>query len=350
MSAKKAHFAAILRCWSQRQRTALDIGGRSFYHSCCFLPALRAQSDTMIIRAKLHWFRMLFVWRGSVLTRILPQLFTIVMLAVLVLAAKWFYPALVPDLTPLPFTLLGIALAIFLSFRNSVSYDRFWEARKLWGAVLNESRALTRQQLTAVDVSQLQRQHFVYGLIAFVHALRSQLRQTDCSAALQQLLSPEAAARITAGRFKPALVVLELGQQLAQMRRQQQVDSILFAAMDQQLSRLNACLGGCERIASTPVPFAYSVILHRTVYCYCFLLPLGLVSTLGLMTPLIVAFVAYTFLALEALAEELQDPFGTEPYDLALDAMTEMIESALREMLGEAIGPAPAVPANCVLT
>ena len=112
----------------------------------------------MIIRAKLHWFRMLFVWRGSVLTRILPQLFTIITLAVLVLAAKSLYPALVPDLTPLPFTLLGIALAIFLSFRNSVSYDRFWEARKLWGAVLNESRTLARQQLTAVDVSQLQRQ------------------------------------------------------------------------------------------------------------------------------------------------------------------------------------------------
>ncbi|MDX3774624.1 bestrophin family ion channel [Chromatiaceae bacterium AAb-1] len=304
----------------------------------------------MIVRPKLHWFRMLFVWRGSVLARILPQLFAIVTLAVVVVLLHRFYPEWLPDLTPLPFTLLGIALAIFLSFRNSVSYDRFWEARKLWGAVLNDSRSLARQQLSAADASPEQNRRFVYSLIAFVHALHAQLRQDDATPVLQQLLRPEAAAKILRARFKPALVILDLGQQLRTMRQQNQLSPILFAAMDQQLSQLNACLGGCERIASTPVPFAYSVILHRTVYCYSFLLPLGLVATLGVMTPLIVAFVAYTFLALEALAEELQDPFGTEPNDLALDAMTEMIESTLREILGEEVSPPPAVPENCIVT
>lgn len=263
---------------------------------------------------------------------------------------RHFYPGLLPDLTPIPFTLLGIALAIFLSFRNSVSYDRFWEARKLWGAVLNETRALTRQQLTVVDATDDQNRQFVYSLIAFVHALRAQLRFTDATPALQQLLRPEALERVINGRFKPELVVLDLAQQLRTMRKQDQLCPILFTRMDQHLSQLSACLGGCERIASTPVPFGYSVILHRTVYTYSFLLPLGLVATLGAITPLIVCFVAYTFLALEALAEELQDPFGTEPNDLALDAMTNMIESALREMLGEPIGPPPEVPANCVVT
>ncbi len=304
----------------------------------------------MIVRPKLHWFRMLFVWRGSLLTRILPQLFTLVLLATLVVLIKHFYPHLLPDLTPIPFTLLGIALAIFLSFRNSVSYDRFWEARKLWGAVLNETRTLTRQQLTAADATDEQNRQFVYSLIAFVHALRAQLRFTDATPALQKLLRPEAVETVINGRFKPELVVLDLAQQLRTMRKQEQICPILFARMDQHLSQLSACLGGCERIASTPVPFGYSVILHRTVYTYSFLLPLGLVATLGAITPLIVAFVAYTFLALEALAEELQDPFGTEPNDLALDAMTNMIESALREMLGEPIDPPPPVPESCIVT
>ena len=304
----------------------------------------------MIIRPKLHWFRMLFVWRGSLLARILPQLFTLIALASLIVLLKHYYPHALPDLTPIPFTLLGIALAIFLSFRNSVSYDRFWEARKLWGAVLNETRTLTRQQLTAADATDEQNRQFVYSLIAFVHALRAQLRNTDATAALQKLLRPEAVEQVINGRFKPELVVLDLGQQLRTMRKQEQLCPILFARMDQHLSQLSACLGGCERIASTPVPFGYSVILHRTVYTYSFLLPLGLVATLGAITPLIVAFVAYTFLALEALAEELQDPFGTEPNDLPLDAMTNMIESALREMLGEAISPPPPVPDNCIVT
>ncbi len=304
----------------------------------------------MIIRPKLHWLRMLFVWRGSLLARILPQLCTLVLLSTLIVLLKRYCPGLLPDLTPIPFTLLGIALAIFLSFRNSVSYDRFWEARKLWGGVLNDTRALTRQQLTVAEASDEQNRQFVYSLIAFVHALRAQLRQTDATPALQKLLRPEAVEQVISGRFKAELVVLDLGRQLHDMRKQEQLCPILFTRMDQHLSQLSACLGGCERIANTPVPFGYSVILHRTVYTYSFLLPLGLVTTLGFMTPLIVAFVAYTFLALEALAEELQDPFGTEPNDLALDAMTLSIESALREMLGEPIEPPPPVPANCVVT
>ncbi|MFC4653866.1 bestrophin family ion channel [Rheinheimera sp.] len=304
----------------------------------------------MIVRPKLHWLRMLFVWRGSVVVRILPQLCTLVLIAGVVVLAKRFYPAYVPDLTPVPFTLLGIALAIFLSFRNSVSYERFWEARKLWGAVLVETRALTRQLLSASDASDTQQRQFVHSLIAFVYALRAQLRQQDAASLLQPLVRPLLWPELSRARFKPALVVRDLSLQLAELRRAKQLEPILFASMDQQLSQLAACLGGCERIASTPVPFAYAVILHRTVYLYSFLLPLGLVATLGVMTPLIVAFVAYTFLAIEALAEELQEPFGTEANDLALDAMTEVIESSLKEMLGEQVNPAPAVPDNCIVT
>jgi putative membrane protein len=109
-------------------------------------------------------------------------------------------------------------------------------------------------------------------------------------------------------------------------------------------------LGGCERIASTPIPFAYSVIIHRTIYLYSFLLPFGLIDTVRLMTPVMVAFISYTFFALEALAEEIQEPFGLEPNDLPLDAMSVMIEVTLREMIGETDLPEIPVAVDHVLT
>ena len=139
-------------------------------------------------------------------------------------------------------------------------------------------------------------------------------------------------------RYKPAVILVMLGGLLRELRFE---EPVRLLAMDGHLGRLNESLGGCERIASTPIPFAYSVILHRTAYLYSFLLPFGLVGTVGALTPLIVAFVSYTFFALEALAEEIQDPFGMEHNDLALDAMSVMIETTVLEMLGETRLPDP---------
>lgn len=303
----------------------------------------------MIIRPKLHWLRMLFVWRGSVVSRILPQLIVLVALSVIVVAIDTCWSMLLHDLTPVPFTLLGIALAIFLSFRNSVSYDRFWEGRRLWGSMLNDTRSLVRLYLSAIETDKTTKQQFVYTLIAFVHAVNAQLRAKELPGQVQTLLRLQAQSAVSQARFKPVMILSDAALQLAELRKQGLLCPILFTHFDRQLSLLNEDLGGCERLASTPVPFAYSVILHRTVYLYSFLLPFGLVNTVDLMTPLIVAFVSYTFLAIEALAEELQEPFGLEPNDLALEAMTITIEATLREMLGEPAYPPPPEPVNCVL-
>ena len=304
----------------------------------------------MIIRPKLNWLRMLFVWRGSVVRRILPQLLILVASSALVVCISEFFPTVLHDLTPVPFTLLGIALAIFLSFRNSVSYDRFWEGRRLWGSMLNDTRSLVRQYLSVTDTDTQSQRHFVYTLIAFVYAVKAQLRGSALTPQQLALLRTQVVPAVTKARFKPVLILSDAANQLGELHKAGTLDPVLFTVLDRQLSLLNEDLGGCERLASTPVPFAYSVILHRTVYVYSFLLPFGLVSTVGLMTPLIVAFVAYTFLAIEALAEELQEPFGLEPNDLALDAMAATIEATLREMLGEEAYPPVPEPVNCVLT
>jgi putative membrane protein len=121
-------------------------------------------------------------------------------------------------------------------------------------------------------------------------------------------------------------------------------------SMDESLDKLSLALGSCERIAGTPLPFTYSVILHRSAYLYCMLLPFGLVDAIGFMTPLIVTFISYTFFALEALSDEIEEPFGLAPNDLALDAMVVNITASLKEMLKEPI-PEPMLPdENYVLT
>jgi len=297
----------------------------------------------VIVRPRLNWLRMLLVWRGSVLPGIAVQLLITTGIAILVTVLHgrlfhWKVP-----LNFVPFSLIGLTLAIFLGFRNSTSYARFWEARTLWGVVLNDSRSFLRQALTLTNapanvgvVSS--------RLIAFVHALRHQLRRSNPGADFDRLLNAEDRARVRKARFAPAVLLLLMAEWLREQRTAGQVEPALVQVMEGSICRLTDALGGCERIASTPIPFTYAVIIHRTISLYCLLLPFGLVDAIGPMTPVGVAFIAYTFFALDALAAQIEDPFGLEPNDLALDAMSQMIESTLREMLGETLPEADVVP------
>lgn len=291
---------------------------------------------------------MLFVWRGSILSDIAPQLFgTTLLAAVVTLLHGQVFSWKIP-LTFVPFSLIGLTLAIFLGFRNSTSYARYWEARMLWGTLLNETRSLLRQALTLSD-DPVPAQVLAHRLIAFVQALRHQLRRTDGNADLQRLLPQADLERLAQVRGRSAMLLLLMGEWLREQRQSGALAPVLAPAMEHHMGRLTEALGGCERIASTPIPFTYAVIIHRTIYLYCLLLPFGLVDQIGPMTPVVVAFIAYTFFALEALGAEIEEPFGTAPNDLALDAMSCMIENALREMLGEPLEP-EAVPRDFILT
>lgn len=303
----------------------------------------------MIIRPRPHWLAILFARRGSVLPSILPQLGLVTALAVAITASHGVVFGWKTPLTPMPFTLVGIALAIFLGFRNSASYDRYWEARKFWGQGLNECRTLTRQALSLMD-GQVDVRPFVYGQIAFIHALRGYLRRVSVERELAALLPAELLARLRDAHYPPTLILVWLGQWLHEQRRAGHLQPVLAAKMEDALSGLNQVQGGCERIVSSPIPFAYTVILYRTVGVYCLLLPFGLVDTLGWMTPLVTAFVSYTFFAQETLLSEIEEPFGNAENDLPLDALSITIERTLREMLGEATLPDMPAAKNFVLT
>jgi len=296
----------------------------------------------MIVRPRENWFRLLFIWNGSVLQSIIPQL---IFMAVVSSLAVFTHGRVFGEKIPLntaPFTLFGVALAIFLAFRNNASYERFNEARHLWGSLLNAARALTSQMLCYVperpDTLRIAQQ-----LIGFVYALKHELRGTDPAQDFERLLGSAQTERLRDQAYKPITILNEIRRDLASPQHRGHTSDTKLWMFDAQVDELGKIVGGCERIASTPIPFAYNVLLHRTVYAYCVLLPFGLVDSTEFFTPLLCVFISYTLIALEAIASEVADPFSTAPNALALDAMTRNIERSVLELCGCPI-PDPVEP------
>ncbi len=313
----------------------------------------------MIVRDRpsgLHLFLML---RGSILQRIRTTLVLNIVLATLVTLVHGNLFTLKITVTPIPFTLIGLPLAIFLGFRNNTAYDRYWEARKLWGELLLRMRSLSRQCQGLIRLDQPLdparrdddvRVRMVHRAIAFAHALRLQLRDQKDDALLQRWVVPEEFARVRTASNPADALMLAMGRDLGECVRRGQLEPCLAVPLDGTLTALTAAAASCERIKNTPVPFSYTLLLHRTAYLYCFLLPFGLVDTTGFMTPFVVGIVAYTFFGLDALGDEIEEPFGLESNDLPLDTLCRAIEVNLRESLGETDLPPPLRPVNYQLT
>lgn len=314
----------------------------------------------MIVRERPAGFRLFLILRGSVLQRIRVSLAVNTLLAVLVTLAHGSLFSVKITLTPIPFTLIGLPLAIFLGFRNNTAYARYWEGRKLWGELVIHSRTLARQCLgllalpQPVDPAQREsdvRVRMVHRAIAYVHALRLQLRDQPGDEVRRWVTAQEwqQLSGKPVGRRADALMQT-MGRDLGECVRRGEIDPCLAARMDATLTGMVAAAASCERIRHTPMPFSYALLLHRTAYMYCFLLPFGLVDITGFMTPFVVAIVAYTFFGLDALGDELEEPFGLESNDLPLDTICRGIEISLLEALGDPDLPVPLQPVNYQLT
>lgn len=314
----------------------------------------------MIVRERPAGFRLFLILRGSVLQRIRLSLAINTLLAILVTLAHGNLFSVKITLTPIPFTLIGLPLAIFLGFRNNTAYDRYWEGRKLWGELVIQTRTLARQCLGLMQLSQpidpAQRDsdvrvRMVHRAIAYAHALRLQLRDQPGSEVQRWVTAQEwqALRDKPVGKRTDALM-MTMGQDLGGCVRRGEIDPCLAARVDTTLTEMVGAAASCERIRHTPMPFSYALLLHRTAYMYCFLLPFGLVDITGFMTPFVVAIVAYTFFGLDALGDELEEPFGLESNDLPLDTICRGIEISLLETLNDPNVPAPLQPVNYQLT
>lgn len=312
----------------------------------------------MIVRERPHGVQLFFVLRGSVLPHIAWELATCTAVAVLVMLTHGFVYQWKITLTTVPFSLIGLALAIFLGFRNNAAYDRYWEARKLWADLAHRARSFARQaqNLTHFDApagpddGDDPRRMLVLRTIAFAHVLRHQLRGTEANADVERLLGPDEARAVRASKLGTDYLLRRMGEQLGALLRARRLDAPVAAHLDQSLSALAAVAAGCERIKNTPIPFPYTLLLHRTAWLYCFLLPFGLVDSVGFMTPFVVVIVAYTFFGLDALGDEIEEPFGLADNHLPLDALCRDIEINLLETLGVRELPSPLRPVNGRLT
>ena len=316
----------------------------------------------MIFRERPSGLRLFLILRGSVLPRIRTTLLLNTLLATLVTLAHGNLFTVKITLTAIPFTLMGLPLAIFLGFRNTTAYDRYWEGRNLWGELVLRMRSLSRQCQSLIQLPQpldpldpLAREsdvrvRMVHRAIAFAHALRLQLRDQKDDATLQRWTTAAEFAQIRSTSNPSDSLMLAMGRDLGECVRQRQIEPCLAAQMDDTLSSLTAAAASCERIKNTPVPFSYTLLLHRTAYMYCFLLPFGLVDTTGFMTPFVVGIVAYTFFGLDALGDEIEEPFGLENNDLPLDALCRAIEIDLRSALRDEHVPPPLQPVDYCLT
>ncbi len=235
-----------------------------------------------IIRPEQHWFLRLFDWHGSVLSKIIFRLLLNVLMSIIAIISYQWYEQLGIHLTVAPFSLLGIAIAIFLGFRNSASYSRFVEARNLWGTVLIAERTLVRQLRNILPAEHDAHRRIVSYLVAFSWSLKHQLRKTDPTADLRRLLPEERVTEILASSMSTNRILLLAGNEIGQLREAGKLSDITYGLMDNKLDELAHVLGGCERLATTPVPFAYTLILQRTVYLFCTLLPFALVGDVAL--------------------------------------------------------------------
>ena len=283
--------------------------------------------------------RLFFTLRGSILTKIWRELAVCIAVASAVTLSRGTIFEWKVTLTAVPFSLIGLALAIFLGFRNNAAYDRYWEARKLWGELVHRSRSLARQLLglaaaPSPGVVDL-RVAMIRRTIALAHTLRHQLRGSDPAIEIQPWLAAGEAQAVARSRWRADALLRHMGADLGALVRAGAIEAPLAAEVDATISAMCAVAAGCERIQGTPIPFPYTLLLHRTASLYCFLLPFGLVDTIGIMTPFVVAIVAYTFFGLDAVGTEIEEPFSLAVHHLPLTSICRTIEINLREALGE---------------
>ena len=304
-----------------------------------------------MIRRPIEPLKMLFVLQGSYFKRlIVPQVLLFIFSFVIYFYQTHIATEPVP-LNPSVFAILGISLAIFHGFCNNAAYDRFWEGRKLWGTLVWLSRNIARQVMTLPNVSMAEKQAFIRHQIAFVHSLRQQLRAEDNTANLQRLLTVEEQQAVVGQNFIALRLTQIMGQMLANWQAEQKIDVWQWQSLDTTLGEIAHVQAGCERINNTPIPYAYFVLLHRTVYLYCFMLPFGLGNAIGWVTPFVVSFVGYTFMALNEIVDEISEPFGTGENELPLGMMCDTIETQLAMLSHQQFAPEqkPRVPANVVI-
>jgi putative membrane protein len=282
-----------------------------------------------------HWFRSALQIKGSVIPSILGRTVICGLFGVLVSLLFYLnYPVAIPTLASL---IPNIVLGLLLVFRTNTAYDRFWEGRKIWGAIINTSRNLARQIWIVVPAKTVEdraaKVYVLRSLVAFAIATKLHLRHEPLNDELAGLLAPEQFDKLKTMNHPPLQIAFWIGDYLQNQYRQQAIDSYQLTAIQTLLNTLVDALGGCERILKTPMPLAYSIHLKQLLLLYCLSLPFQMVGNLEWWTGPIAALISFTLFGIEEIGIEIENPFGRDPNDLPLDAICDTMLRNINDLM-----------------
>lgn len=256
------------------------------------------------------------------------------------------------ELPVLPMSLLGSALVLFLGFRNNSAYARWWEARTLWGAMVNSSRSYGREIYHLIDSnpeSNKLRHDLVVRQIAYVNALRCHLRRQPPSDDIENFLPDDEIKRLERVSNIPNAILNRTAELLAEAAKKGWIDTFRRVQIETLLVDMSNAQGGMERIKNTPLPREYGYFPTLFVHFFCILLPIGLVDTLTIYTPLASSVVGFMLLAMDRIGADLQDPFENRAHDVPVTSICRTIQIDLEQMIGTAKPAKPLQPVANVL-
>ncbi|WP_448659406.1 bestrophin family protein [Sphingomonas sp. CJ99] len=268
---------------------------------------------------------------------------------IIVTIAYFELPFRAPEL---PLTIFGTALGLFIGFRANSAYQRWWEGRTLWGAMINASRSLSRSVIAFLpdtpDAARELKRSIVLRHVAYVHALRGQLRRLPEHPDVHRILGREEAAEALS--FANPANALNTGnaRRIDEARRNGWIDTIQQAQIESVMVDISNAQGGMERIKNTPLPMQYRFFPAFFTRLFCVLLPIGLVETLGWATPVGSTLAGLMFLAALRIGDDLTDPFSNTEHDVPMTAMCGTIEIDLKQSIGDE-APPPVTPIKNVL-
>lgn len=230
-------------------------------------------------------------------------------------------------------TLLGFVISFLLVFRTNTAYERWWEGRKLWGGLVNNSRNLAMKLAAILPEESRHRAFFRKTIALYAKALKNHLRSEETRIELFDDLPPHILTNVDLTKHVPNQIAAFMFRHLQDMKKEGLLSELQLLYINNELQSFTDICGACERIKNTPIPYSYSVFIKKFILIYVLTLPLGLVFSLGYITIPIVGFVFYVLASLELIAEEIEEPFGADENDLPLNRMSQVIDGNMHELL-----------------
>lgn len=286
----------------------------------------------MIIYNPKDWLKLIFQFHKSdTIRRLLPVLLFIGVYAWIVVYAELHYLNIKSKNPTVMHSILGFVLSMLLVFRTNSAYDRWWEGRKLWGGLVNNTRNLSLKLASLLN-DHNEKQELRTLITNYVYATKNHLRQKfipnefESSKALSD-------AHITGAVHKPNMIAKVIYDKIFNLNHEGKISDMHLNILNEEIKSLTETCGACERIRTTPIPYSYNIFLKKVIFIYIISLPVFFGVEFGFSTVPITVIVLYVFASIELIAEEIEDPFGEDDNDLPLDDICGRIKANLHEIM-----------------